>query len=73
MPPALRPEITRLVEAGVLARAARDDGGDPGDGFGALAREATRRGYLTAGQAEALGALLGLGVAAYPHRPANDA
>lgn len=60
-----------LVDAGVLERAARDDGAREG-GFD-LAREATRRGVLTAGQAEALAALLGLGVVPHPHRPANDA
>lgn len=63
---ALRPELDRLVEAGVFARADAVEGarGVP-ESFGALALAATRRGELTADQAESLVALLGL-------RPAND-
>lgn len=67
-PPALRPELSRLVDAGVFARAAHDDGHRLTP-FDELAR-ATRSGVLTAGQAAALAALLGLSGAC---RPANDA
>lgn len=60
-PPALRPEIARLVDVGVLARAALGDGARDMVLFDELARAATRRGVLTDAQAALLGALLGLG------------
>jgi hypothetical protein len=67
-PPGLAPELARLVDAGVLARAARDDGArEAAAAFDELGR-ATRRGELTVEQASALAALLGLGAS----RPAND-
>lgn len=66
--PPLRPEVARLVELCVLDRAAADDHGQRPHAFGALARAATR-GDLTASQAAALAALLGLGLA---RLPAND-
>jgi hypothetical protein len=67
--PPLRPDVARLVELCVLDRAAADDHGQRPHAFGALARAATRRGDLTASQAAALAALLGLGLATLP---AND-
>lgn len=61
------PELTRLVEVGLLERAAVNDGAREGEGaFGELARAATARGLVTASQARALAALLGR------PRPAND-
>lgn len=71
-PLALRPELSRLVDVGMLARAARvDDGAQATAPFGAELARATRRGELTGGQAGALAALLGLSGAAC--HPANDA
>jgi hypothetical protein len=67
----LHPELARLVDVGVFARAALDDGAREALAFEALARDATRRGALTVAQAAALAALLGLG--AMPPPPANDA
>jgi hypothetical protein len=65
----LAPELARLIDAGVLARAARDDGArEAAAAFDEFAR-AARRGGLTVEQASALAALLGLGAP----RPANDA
>lgn len=62
------PELARLIDSAVLDRAAAGDHGQRADAFGGLAREAIRRGELTAGQAGALAALLGL----WPCHPAND-
>jgi len=63
--PALGPELSGLVDDGVLERAAARD-------LGArerpeLVATATRRGLVTAAQARALAGLLGLGAG-----PAND-
>jgi hypothetical protein len=66
--PALRPELVRLMDAGMLEHAAAVDGACPRPRLaanGALAR-AARRGVVTPAQAAALAGLLGL------LRPAND-
>jgi hypothetical protein len=62
------PELARLVDAGVLARAALDDGDREADGFPELVRRAMCRGELTRAQAVTLASLLGL----WPRWPAND-
>jgi hypothetical protein len=65
--PPLGPELARLVDVGMLERAMVGDGARAGT-FDELARAATRSGALTASQASAMAALLGLARTA----PAND-
>lgn len=63
--PALRPELARLVEAGLLARAVELDPIDAVRHAGELVAGAARRGDMTWPQALALASLLGV-------TPAND-